>query len=52
MPSKAKHAAQAQHNRRLLDGLPEEALDWRITLMMYTALHAIRAHIGDVRPGY
>ncbi|WP_102127195.1 hypothetical protein [Deinococcus planocerae] len=52
MPSKARHEAQAQHNRRILDGLPEDALDWRITLMTYTVLHVIRAHISDVRPGY
>ncbi|WP_216323702.1 hypothetical protein [Deinococcus aestuarii] len=51
MPSKARHEAQAQHNRGILDGLPENALDWRATLMMYPALHVIRASISDVRPG-
>lgn len=52
MPSKARHEAQAQHNQRILAGLPGDALDWRITLMMYVSLHGIRAYISQVRPGY
>lgn len=52
MPNKERHELQARHNQRVLAGLPDDVLDWRITLMMYVALHGCRAYISSERPGY
>ena len=52
MPNKERHELQARHNQRVLAALPDDVLDWRITLMMYVALHGCRAYISSERPGY
>lgn len=52
MPTQAEHTEQAKHNKAVLALLPEDAYDWRITLMMYTALHGVHSFFCLRDPSY